>query len=247
MPEARTVSSAYDKLSSALDRFQEAHFWMHQMEGTYHHADYFRWHLNAFLRALKEAPGLIQMALQNEADFVDWFAEQRTVLHEDPLLKALSKQRDLVVHRSMLIPQSTGTVGITEGRGFKAGLTVPIHPLEDSDEALIRVAMSLKDCDFLGLITPDEDSVPCVYREWRIPEFTDELVDLCAKAWLLVGETIHASLKWLGEETPAITLDCRHADKGYRMKRFNRNAVIAKVRERATLGSHLGDASPPAA
>lgn len=230
MREARPVSSAYDKLSSALDRFEEAHFWIHQMEETYHHADYFRWHLNAFLKALKEAPNLVQMALQNEAGFIDWFAEQRNLLNEDPLLKALSKQRDLVVHRSMLIPQSTGTVGTTEGRGFKAGLTVPIHPLEDSDEALIRVAMSLKDCDFLGLITPDEDSMPCVYREWRIPQFTDELVDLCAKAWLRVGETIRASLNWLGEETTALTLECRHAGKEYRVKRCNRDALIAKVR-----------------
>lgn len=158
-------NAPYEKIGSALDRFQEAHFWIHMMEQYYHNADPFRWHLNVFLKALKEVPDLLQMAMQNEEGFPGWFREQRKELNSDPLIAALSKQRDLVVHRSMLVPESSGTVGITEGRGFKAGLTAPIHPLEDSDEALLRYAIQFKDFDFLDLVTPDEDSLPCVQRE----------------------------------------------------------------------------------
>ena len=57
------------------------------------------------------------MALQNENGFTAWFREQLKYVNTDPLIAALSRQRDLVVHRSMPVPQSSGTVGTTEGRG----------------------------------------------------------------------------------------------------------------------------------
>jgi len=137
----------------------------------------------------------------------------------------------------MLVPQSSGTVGITEGRGFKAGLTVPIDPLEDSDKALLRYAMHFKDIDFLGLVTPDEDSVPCVEREWRLREFDEELVDLCARAWLRVGETIDAVLRWQGVEPPPLSLECRHDSRQVRLKRYNRDALIEQVRAMQEAGA----------
>ena len=49
---------AHTKIESALDRLEEAHFWIHKMEEHYHNADPFRWHLNAFLKALREVPQL---------------------------------------------------------------------------------------------------------------------------------------------------------------------------------------------
>lgn len=222
-------NAPYEKIGSALDRFQEAHFWIHMMEECYHDADPFRWHLNVFMKALKEVPQILQMAMQNEDGFTEWFGEQREQLDGDPLIAMLSKQRDLVVHRSMLIPQSSGTIGITEGRGFKAGLTLPIHPLEDSDNAMLRYAHHFKDLDFLGLVTPDEDSMPCVHREWRLPEFEEELVDLCARAWLRVGETIDAVLRWQGAEPPPLSLDCRHNSQQFRFKYYDRDELIKRV------------------
>lgn len=222
-------NAPYEKISSALDRFQEAHFWIHMMEEYYHSADPFRWHLNVFLKALKEVPDLLQMAMQKEDGFTKWFRERRSQLSADPLIATLSKQRDLVVHRSMLVPQSSGTIGITEGRGFKAGITLPVHPLEDSDKAMLRYALHFKDHDFLGLVTPDEDSMPCVHREWRLSEFDEELVDLCARAWLRVGETIDAVLRWQGAEPPPLSLDCRHGSRQVRFKCFDRDALIKQV------------------
>ncbi len=206
------------------------------MEEYYHVANPFRWHLNAFLKALKEIPELLQAAMQDQEGFKAWFREQRNQLNSDPLIAALSKKRNLVVHRSMLVPQSKGTVGITEGRGLKAGLTMPIDPLEDSEEALIRCAVLLEDRDFLGLVTPDEDSVPCVYREWRLPEFDEELIDLCAKAWERVGETVSSVLRWQGGVPPALALDCRHDSKQVRLRRYNCNALIEQVKEAKKAG-----------
>ena len=220
----------HEKIGSALDRFQEAHFWIHMMEKYYHQADPFRWYLNVFLKAIKEVPGLLHMALQNEGGFTEWFRERREQLTADPLISVLSKQRDLVVHRHMLLPRSSGTVGITEGRGLKAGVSLPIHPLDDSYEALLRFAVSFKDLDFLGLVTPDDESLPCVKREWRLPEFDEELVDLCARAWLRVGELIDAVLRWQGAEPPSLSLDCRHDSRQVRLKCYDRDALIKQVR-----------------
>src|SRR6202522_1278877 len=138
------MSNGYDKLTSALDRFQEAHFRLHKMEKHYHSADQFRWHLNVFLKALKEVPDMISIALQNEKDFPAWFRTERKTLFDDPLMQALSKGRDQIVHREMLVPKSRADVGITELRGMKAGMTFPVHPLEDSDAGMERYLRSMK-------------------------------------------------------------------------------------------------------
>ena len=108
------------------------------MEAHYHEADPFRWHLNVFLKAIKEVPDLLQMAMQNEHGFTTWFREQRKQLSADPLIATLSKHRDFVVHRSMLVPRSHGIVGIIEGRGFKLVARASPTPLSISLAGIIE-------------------------------------------------------------------------------------------------------------
>ena len=220
-----------EKLHSALDRFQEAHFWIHGMRDYYHHASQFRWHLNAFLRALKEIPDLIRMGMQNEVGFKSWFQEQWQDLRSDPLIKDLFKKRDIVVHQQMLLPQSKGTVGITEGRGFKMAMNATFPPWQDSDEAILQYAVQFREFDFLGLVTPDEDSIPCVYREWRLPEFDDEVVELCSRSLLRIGEVINAVIGWQGAEPTPVSLDCRHAEEQVKWKLYDRSTLIKQVRD----------------
>ncbi len=69
-----------DRLSPALDRLQEAHFWLHGLEAHYHDAGPFRWYLKAFLRSIKEIPQLISMGLQNRPGFPDWFRSHKEAL-----------------------------------------------------------------------------------------------------------------------------------------------------------------------
>src|SRR5690242_7245127 len=123
------LSAPGERLAPAMDRIQEAHFFLHGMEESYHSADAFRWNLNAFLRALKEVPQLIGMALQNVQGFPEWFRPRREALGDDPLIAHLSQQRDYVVHRGMLKPTSTATLGLTDGRSIRLGVTMPIDPL----------------------------------------------------------------------------------------------------------------------
>jgi hypothetical protein len=87
-----------------VDRLEEAHFWIHQLEAFYHFADPVRWHLNAFLKAVKEVPVLLSKELQNHHGFPEWFRVERERLHANSLLRILGKQRDFVVHQGMLIP-----------------------------------------------------------------------------------------------------------------------------------------------
>ena len=219
-------------IESALDRFQEAHFWIHMLEQYYHVADPFRWHLNAFLKSIKEVPDLLQMGLQNRDGFADWFRIERAKLSEDPLMRALSKQRDLVVHRGMLVPNSHGSLGITEGRGFKLGFTFPVHPLEDSEHAMTRYLHYVaREKDFLGILLPDDDSLPCVHREWKIPPFEEEVVELAARAWLRTGETVNATVAWMGETPPLLSLDCLHSGQKVQFKLFDRKQLKAEFRE----------------
>lgn len=226
------MPNAFDKIGSALDRFQEAHFWIHMLEQNYHFADPLRWHLNVFLKALKETPQLLQMELQNESGFVSWYRDHRDRLNADPLIKFLAKQRDIVVHRSMLVPNSGGSLGITEMRGMKMGITFSVHPLEDSDHAMERYLQhAAEHGDFLGILIPDEDSLPCVQREWRLSGFDEELVELCARAWLRVGETIAAVLQWLGQDVPLLSLDCRHGTQKLQFKLYDRDELTKQMHD----------------
>lgn len=234
MPES---TNPIDKISAAVDRFQESHFWIHALENFYHYADPFRWHLNAFLKALKEIPQLLQMELQNEPGFPDWFREKNEKFRADLLVKYLAEKRDFVVHRGMLVPNSEAMIGITEGRGVKLGLTLPISPRDDSDDGMSNYLWHVAQArDTLGILVPDDDSLPCVHRIWRLPRFEDEIVDVAARAWLRTGEVMNAVAEWLGEASQPLALDCRHTSQQVQFKLYSRE----KLREElATLRSEL--------
>jgi hypothetical protein len=175
-------------LSSTLDRLEEAAWHLHMMEQHYHKADYFRWSLNCFLRSLKEVVQLLTMDVQGKPVIVEWLREEKDRLKEEPLIAFLFKQRDIIVHRAMLKPASKGTVGFTRGKGLKLGLGMPIDPLADSENAILRyIHFSAKDKDFMGILYMEEDGsgeYTCVQREWRMEQFPDtELTVLAAKAW----------------------------------------------------------------
>ena len=213
----------YARIDAALDRHQEAHWWIHKLDEHYHQADLFRWHLNAFLKAIKEVPLLVAGALQNERGFSAWFRDVRAELQDDPLMSALSKKRDFIVHRGMLVPNSSGFVGITELRGMKFGMRFPVYPLEDSADAMDRYLLAIAEAgDFLGILQDDEDSLPCVERTWQLEEIDGDLVDICARAWQRTGEAINlVSQRFDARELP-LGLECRHASDKMRFKLFDR-------------------------
>jgi hypothetical protein len=104
--------------------------------------------------------------------------------------------------------------------------------LEDSDHGMRRyLAGSKAHGDFLGIMTPDEDSLPCVERHWRLPEFEDEIGEVCGRAWLRLGETVREALRWLGANPPSLSLDCRHASQEAHFKLYSRETLTKWIAE----------------
>lgn len=193
--------SILKSLESSLDRLEEAAWFIRMMEEHYHQADRFRWSLNSFLRTIKEVLQLVTMEVQQHREVSAWLRGEKKKLSQEPLIDFLFKQRDMVVHKSMLKPASKGTVGFTRGRGLKLGLGIPIDPLADSEDAILRyIHIAAKDKDFLGILYTEEDGggeYTCVQREWRLDRFPDqELTQLAAQAWERVAKiTLEAATK----------------------------------------------------
>ncbi len=183
----------FDSLSSSFDRIDEAAWFIRLMEENYHNADKFRWSLNSFLRTLKEVMQLVTMEVQGDQNLSKLVAAKKSELSKDPLIGFLYKQRDIVVHKSMLKPASSGSVGFTRGQGMKLGLGLPIDPLSDSEEAIRKyIYHAAKDIDFLGILYTEEDGggeYTCVQREWKLEQFPDdEITILAASAWEKVAQ-----------------------------------------------------------
>lgn len=183
----------FDSLSFSFDRIDEAAWFIRLMEDNYHKADKFRWSLNSFLRTLKEIMQLVTMEVQGDKKLSRLVTDKKSELSKDPLIGFLYKQRDIVVHKSMLKPASSGSVGFTRGRGMKLGLGLPIDPLSDSEEGIKRyIYHAAKDKDFLGILYTEEDGggeYTCVHREWKLEQFPeDEITKLAATAWEKVAQ-----------------------------------------------------------
>lgn len=185
----------FESLSSTFDRLEEAAWFIRLMEENYHFADRFRWSLSSFLKSLKEIMQLLTMELQKDKITSAFVKQKKTALSSDPLINYLYRQRDIVVHKSMLQPASTGSVGFTRGKGMKLGIGMPIDPLSDSEEAVKRyIYIAAKDEDFLGILYQEDDGsgeYTCVERHWRLSEFPDiELTQLAATAWEKVAQAL---------------------------------------------------------
>jgi hypothetical protein len=202
---AHPGSCVCNRLTAALDRQNEAHWQLHQLNEHYHQADAFRYSLNAFIRVIKEIPGIVQMQLQREYGFKAWFRAKLDELHADPLFSALSKHRDFIVHQGMLKPSSYAHIGTTrDGLTLKIGFPFPADVFEDSDDIMARFVRACQSSDLLfGLAAAhgDDSQVPCVRRAWHLAPFPDvEVRALAIRAWKVTGALLSDTLTWLGHE-----------------------------------------------
>lgn len=187
------------ELESSLDRLNESSWYIRQMEDNYHKADIFRWSLNSFLRSLKEITAMLSSEIQDNKELKNILAKKRSDLANDPLIKFLSKQRDFVVHRSMLKPKSNGFIGWFRGTKEKFTINIPIDPLSDSSDAIEQcmyacIKSTQEDNVILPIFQAEEDGsgeYTGIRREWKLSQFPDdELITLCAQAWNKVAEVV---------------------------------------------------------
>ncbi|ARN76322.1 hypothetical protein BST96_06380 [Oceanicoccus sagamiensis] len=186
------------------------------MEYGYHEADRFRWALNSFLRCIKEVIQMATMEMQHAPELNSWLKQQKEELHKDELVGYLFKQRDLIVHRSMLKPASEGMVGLTKGRGLKLGIGMPIDPLEDSEQAILRyIDHAAREEDFLGILYTEDGygEYTCVERSWRMEPFPEkELTELAAEAWDKVANLVHSLASRLGAKVSDLKFELSNAN-----------------------------------
>lgn len=223
------------RLHPAFDRFNEAHWYLHQIEDNYHFSDPVRWNINAFLRSLKEIPQLISMAVQNDHALLEWYQLRRKELVADPIIGQLSVARDYLVHQGTLFPNSSAAVGITEGRGMKFGMSFPLNCQEDSDAGMMRYIQvaKAKSGDFLRVLAPDEESTPCVRRIWRLVDVApdEEVLDLLSRAWGLVGAVLSELNERDQPDQPLqLALSCRHSVQRVQFRLYDRAELAREFR-----------------
>lgn len=115
---------------------------------------------------------------------------------------------------------------------MKFGFSFPLHALEGSDAAMDRyLKFAEAKTDFLHILAPDEDSMPCVQREWRLEGVDDEILDVCARAWLRLGEVLAVVVQWLGADAPPLSLECRHSSQRVQFKVYDREKLIKRMEE----------------
>src|SRR5262245_35033255 len=121
---------AHQQIASSLDRWQECHWHLHQMEANYHEPEGFRYALNSFIRAVKEVPQMLLNDLQTRKGARQAIDAQFSKLQSNELFVTLKKRRDFIVHRGMLDLQSQGSVRAVEGDRVKMSLQFPVAPHE---------------------------------------------------------------------------------------------------------------------
>ncbi|QOK28053.1 hypothetical protein IIE26_05125 [Cytobacillus oceanisediminis] len=225
------MSTIREIISSAYDRLEEAHWNIHQMEENYHESDPFRFALNSFIRVIKEVPQILQMELQNRDGFKEWYINRRRLTTQDPLISDLFKKRDIVVHKSMLRPKSSAVLGITEGRGFKLGLGLPLDPFQDSDVLIIQYLFLNNEKegeeDIFGILGSDEESLPCIERHWGLDPFEEGILELAVQAWNTIASLINDTVIWLGEDPSELhlTLKCIHSSAAVSVRTYRRDWI----------------------
>ena len=221
----------HSKIESALDRWTECHWHIHQMENNYHLPDPFRYSLNSFIRSVKEIPQLLQMGLQNSPDYQGTYKPFVDSIRSNPLFSKLSMRRDFIVHEGMLNVLSTGHIGCVEGKKVKISFRFPVSPLESSDDAYERFKQLCRsDSTIRSMVGPDCDSSPCVWREWKIEDFPDmELLELTITAWRLIGEVISKIVVLHGGENLDLTFSCGHDPASIKRKVFSQADFFLSV------------------
>ncbi len=217
------MSCAHERITDALDRWQESHWHLHQVENEYHHADAFRYSVNSFIRSIREVPDLINMALQKHSGFKAWHSPIKKVLEqEDPLFSKIISHRNHIVHRSMLVPGSKAHIAAIRGFTIKMALPYKVDPFEDSDHAVERfIARARKAPSVIGFLAPDETQVLSVIREWKIDGIEEEVICAFRKAFFRVREYLSDVVEFLGgERFSSQPLKCFKDPRIYQYKKY---------------------------
>ncbi|MDP9895372.1 hypothetical protein J2W32_004470 [Variovorax boronicumulans] len=217
-------------IGSGLDRWQECHWHLHQMESNYHEPEPFRFALNSFIRCAKEMPLVLRHDVQADPAARVVVKKHLERLEATGLFKVLKKRRDFIVHQGMLTLQSKGQIGTVEGRKVKISFPFPVYPDESSDDAYDRYKEECKKDSFLRGLGPDCDSAPALWRTWRIADLPDsDLLEVAFDAWTLLGQALSSTIMELGGEALDLSLPCRHSPGEVQVRVYSQHEFFLSV------------------
>ncbi len=173
----------------AHERFDEAHWFLHQMMEHYHEPMLFRFNVNAFLSALKSVLSMLIRDLES-AEHKAWREVKLRELNTDPLFRAFSQGRDLVVHRGRLVANSQVEMGRFKYYKLAFVLQRDLHT-DLSSEALLRRLQTADKGDgfFIGgdrSFIGEQLGVRRLYFEPKLSSDKD-VFTAAHEAWLKVG------------------------------------------------------------
>ncbi len=218
------MECAHEKIEAALDRWQESHWYLHQIEQHYRDADSLRYSLNAFIRSMREIPDMVTHSLQNRGGFSEWHKPVKSNLEfNDQLISEIVRHRNHIVHRSMLKPESKAYMATIRGNTIKMQFGFYVDPFEDSDTAFQRfLSMSKDNPVLLQALAPDEVQVLALIREWHIDGFDSEIIEAFRNAWLRMAYYLSDVLAFLGgERFPEILPECFKDTRVFRYKKYH--------------------------
>jgi len=198
-------------IPSAHDRLSESHYFLHEMERTYHEPDPFRYNLHAFIQAFESTISLLLIETQGDPRFAELRARLQARLATEQMQKFKSV-RDAAVHRESLVPDSRVSVGWFKYGRPKLCIRMPINPLLSSLEVMTRFR---NDRSLVNLQRMWEGEEVGILREWRLHSVSDgELLSECAARLTEVSEFVAvahkcAGGKFIGGQCGASDSDCR--------------------------------------
>lgn len=221
---------AHSNLELSLDRWQECHWHLHQMEANYHNPEPFRYSLNSFIRAVKEVQLKLQNDLQQHPEIRAKIKPLQDAVFSNDLFTILGKQRDFIVHHGALNLKSHGQIGTTEGRKIKLTFPFSVYPSETSDEAYERYKEMCRSDNFFRGLGPDCDSAPAIWRTWMLPQFPDrDLLEVAFETWTLLGELLSGAIEAFGGEKLDLSMPCRHDPALVRIKHYSQKEFFMSV------------------
>lgn len=159
-------------LPHSHDRIAEAHYFLHRLEEEYHNPALFRFHLNAYIAAIRAVHELLQKELEKQGQ-VAWWKKRRKEFVEDPVLSRFARGRNLSLHQRAILQGSRVSIGLFRGRRLKLTIRSDIHSDETSEAMLERILPSA-----VGFFIDDEHAAIGeqlgVQRLYFVRELSDE-------------------------------------------------------------------------
>ncbi|MFF1384105.1 hypothetical protein ACFVWT_11140 [Arthrobacter sp. NPDC058288] len=183
----------------AHERLEEAHWQLHQMMDHYHHPAQFRFSCNAFLHSLKSVLDMLRIDLERKGQN-DWRRQRLDALKADPVFRAFSEGRDMVVHRGSLVNSSRVDLGLIKYDKVKFAIQQDLRSDQPSHDLLAHLVEKNAETEHGLFVPPDHPflgeqlGVRRVYFEPSLSKDQD-VVTASNAAWLKVREAVEDAHK----------------------------------------------------